>query len=108
MRWALLSMFMTALTIGCGSSGDVVVYAALDREFSEPILNDFAKDTGLHPVAKYDVESTKTIGLTQAIISEAKPSALRRILEQRDPEHSAIAGEGALGGLSLAVCSGIS
>lgn len=58
---------------GCssGSSDEVVVYAALDREFSEPILNDFTKETGIAVVAKYDVESTKTVGLTQAIIAES-------------------------------------
>ena len=57
---------------GCssGSRDEVVVYAALDREFSEPILNDFTKETGIAVVAKYDVESTKTVGLTQAIMAE--------------------------------------
>ena len=57
--------------VGCQGSDDVVVYAALDRDFSEPVLNGFTKVTGLQVAAKYDIESTKTVGLTQAIISEA-------------------------------------
>jgi iron(III) transport system substrate-binding protein len=51
--------------------GEVVVYAALDREFSEPVLDEFTKQTGIKVLAKYDIESTKTIGLTNEIIGEA-------------------------------------
>ena len=54
-----------------GKTREVVVYAALDREFSEPILADFEKKTGIKVLPKYDVESTKTVGLTNAILAEA-------------------------------------
>jgi iron(III) transport system substrate-binding protein len=50
---------------------EVVVYAALDREFSEPVLDDFEKSAGVKVLPKYDIESTKTVGLTAAIIEEA-------------------------------------
>ena len=51
--------------------GRVIVYTALDREFSEPILkrHEALRDTRV--LAKYDVESTKTVGLTQLLIAEA-------------------------------------
>lgn len=49
----------------------VVVYSSLDREFSEPILAEYAKSTGVRVQPKFDVESTKTVGLTQAILAEA-------------------------------------
>ena len=49
---------------------EVVVYAALDREFSEPILNQFAEDSGVSVLASYDVESTKSVGLTSQIMLE--------------------------------------
>jgi iron(III) transport system substrate-binding protein len=49
---------------------EVVVYCALDREFSEPILEKFSHDSGIEVSAKYDVESTKTVGLVTAIINE--------------------------------------
>jgi iron(III) transport system substrate-binding protein len=59
---------------GCISSGntqEVVAYVALDREFSEPILQEFSATSGVTVLPKYDVESTKTVGLTQALIAEA-------------------------------------
>lgn len=50
----------------------VVVYCALDREFSEPILDDFTSQTGIATAVKYDVESTKTVGLVNAILQERR------------------------------------
>lgn len=57
---------------GCwsGSGNEVVVYTALDAEFSQPILRQFTADTGVEALPKYDTESTKTVGLTEAIIAE--------------------------------------
>ncbi len=62
-----------ALAVGClrSSPNEVVVYTALDREFSEPIFDDFTRQTGIRVLAKYDTESTKTVGLANAIIAEA-------------------------------------
>jgi iron(III) transport system substrate-binding protein len=51
--------------------GVVVVYAALDREFSEPILHEFTERTGIRVECVYDAESTKTVGLTNRIRGEA-------------------------------------
>lgn len=67
--WLIVGLSFTV--IGCDRPPEVVVYAALDREFSEPILNDFTTTTQVKTLAKYDLESTKTVGLTQAIIQEA-------------------------------------
>jgi iron(III) transport system substrate-binding protein len=61
---------------GCWSrSGpEVVVYTALDSEFSQPILRQFEAESGIAALAKFDTESTKTVGLTEAIIAErARP-----------------------------------
>jgi iron(III) transport system substrate-binding protein len=52
-------------------SGRVVVYSALDREFAEPVLKAYEKSTGTSVVSKFDVESTKTVGLTNLLIAEA-------------------------------------
>lgn len=66
-------ILLLALT-GCVSraESDVVVYSALDQEFSFPLLNAFERstdhDTGV--IAKFDVESTKTVGLVNLIIAE--------------------------------------
>jgi len=64
------------LSTGCvrRSESDVVVYSALDREFAFPILASFERSTdgGTKVIAKYDVESTKTIGLVNLIIAEGE------------------------------------
>ena len=69
-----LSLLICAsvLLFGCWSppGQQVVVYSALDREFSEPVLDDFSKATGIYVLAKYDDESTKTVGLTNILIQE--------------------------------------
>ncbi|MDA1049883.1 MAG: extracellular solute-binding protein [Planctomycetota bacterium] len=69
---ALSSLLASAAGCWSRAEQEVVVYAALDREFSEPILNDFQAATGIHVLDKYDVESTKTVGLVSAIIQEQK------------------------------------
>lgn len=60
---------------GCffpSSKPEVVVYASLDREFSEPILKDFEKQTGIRVRTKFDSESQKTVGLTAQILTESQ------------------------------------
>ncbi len=74
---------MLGLLAGCGGSRDgaggaprkqVVVYSAQDREFAEPILRAYEKQAGVEILPKFDVESTKTVGLANDIIAEkARP-----------------------------------
>ena len=63
------------LTSGLASPGiaadTVVIYSSLDREFSEPILKAYEKSSGTRVLSKFDVEATKTVGLTNLIIAEA-------------------------------------
>lgn len=72
MTMRLLLLMILALALGCSGKEQpqVVVYAALDREFSEPVLNAFQQQANIEVRAKYDVESTKTIGLVTALIQE--------------------------------------
>ncbi len=67
----LLSVCLILMT-GCGGprQPEVVVYTALDRVFSEPILNEFEAQTGIKALVKYDSEATKTVGLVNAIRAE--------------------------------------
>lgn len=83
-RWLLSGVLLTAF--GCGRdegtsrsarNARVVVYAALDREFSEPILKAYQARSGVRVDAKYDVESTKTVGLTEAVAAEARGGRTR-------------------------------
>src|SRR4030043_1766057 len=52
------------------SERTVVIYTSVDQVYSEPILKEFEKKTGIRVKAKYDVEAVKTVGLINAIIAE--------------------------------------
>ncbi len=58
--------------LGCSEKTTpvVTVYTALDEEFSKPIFEEFTKATQIEVRSKYDAESTKTVGLTEAILAE--------------------------------------
>jgi len=74
--WLALCVFGLILASGCWTSSgpEVVVYTALDSEFSQPILRQFSEASGIQALAKFDTESTKTVGLTEALIAErARP-----------------------------------
>ena len=69
-------LFLTGVLIGSAgclpsAKQEVVVYVALDKPFSEPILKDFEKQTGIRVLPKYDVESNKTVGLANEILAQA-------------------------------------
>ncbi|TAH38667.1 MAG: extracellular solute-binding protein [Planctomycetota bacterium] len=67
-RW----LWAAAAVLGaCGREPDLVVYCALDRDYSEPILERFEQHTGLRVQAQFDVEQSKTVGLVNRIIQEA-------------------------------------
>lgn len=48
----------------------VVVYVSHDEVFSEPILKDFEKETGIRVRAVYDAEETKSTGAMNRLIAE--------------------------------------
>ncbi len=49
---------------------DVVIYAAQDQVYSEPILTDFEKQTGIRVRAIFDSEAVKTVGLANRLLAE--------------------------------------
>ena len=53
-------LVMIAVT-GCipTAEREVIVYTALDREFSEPILNQFTDESKIEVLPKYDAESRR-------------------------------------------------
>lgn len=59
------------LAAACGRSPDLVVYCSLDQQFSEPLLAEFERATGLRVDAQFDVERNKTVGMVQRIRAEA-------------------------------------
>lgn len=71
----LLLLTLAAAPWGCaGDDGDdgepvVVVYTALDRILSEPILHAFEQQTGIRARPVYDVEAAKTTGLVSRLLA---------------------------------------
>src|SRR5579859_4690982 len=53
-----------------GSANTVVVYVSHDQVFSEPILKDFEKDSGIKVRAVFDTEETKSAGVMNRLIAE--------------------------------------
>lgn len=49
----------------------VTVYVSEDQVFSEPILKDFEKETGIKVYAVYDSEESKSTGVMNRLIAEA-------------------------------------
>ncbi|MBN2023620.1 MAG: extracellular solute-binding protein [Pirellulales bacterium] len=71
--YRLLVLILASLPLGgcwSASESEVVVYTALDSEFSQPIFDDYQTETGAIVRPKFDTESTKTVGLTEAILAE--------------------------------------
>lgn len=68
----VLSVLLLVIT-GCGDTDthtqEVVVFTALDRVYSEPILKRFEEQTGIKVLVKYDAEASKTTGLINQIIA---------------------------------------
>ncbi len=69
---AVLLTFFMIIIAGCTESDvkEVVVYTSLDQVFSEPVLRNFEKETGIKVKAVYDVEAAKTTGLVNRLIAE--------------------------------------
>ena len=53
-------------------SNEVVVYNTVDHVFTEPILQDFEKKTGIKVRAIFDTEETKSTGIMNRIIAESE------------------------------------
>ncbi len=74
-RWILLSsLFLGLLLSACNQKTSkqnvVTVYVSEDQVFSEPILKDFEKDTGIKVQAVFDTEEAKSTGTMNRLIAE--------------------------------------
>ena len=70
---AILVALFIAVGVGIfarGGGNTVVVYVSHDQVFSEPILKDFEKDTGIKVKAVFDTEETKSAGAMNRLIAE--------------------------------------
>jgi iron(III) transport system substrate-binding protein len=77
-RGLLIAVMLVGLLVvlgllwrGSGSGANsVVIYVSHDQVFSEPILKDFERDTGIRVRALYDTEETKSAGLMNRLLAE--------------------------------------
>jgi iron(III) transport system substrate-binding protein len=59
--------------VGCTSrapSPEVVAYSSVDKEFAEPVFQDFQRETGIQVVPRYRPDSIKSPGLAEQIIEQ--------------------------------------
>ncbi len=72
LRMIFAAVALFAVLLGCSQkkNKEVVVYTTVDQIFSEPILKDFEKQTGIKVKALFDTEETKSTGVLNRIIAE--------------------------------------
>lgn len=75
LRLIIAGLWAALLVIGltdCAKkdASTVVVYTTVDQIFSEPVLRDFEKETGIKVKALYDTEETKSTGVLNRLIAE--------------------------------------
>ncbi len=71
MKKIIILSALLLFVISCTTEkNEVVIYTSLDQVFSEPILQDFERQTGIKVKAIYDVEATKTTGMVNRLIAE--------------------------------------
>jgi iron(III) transport system substrate-binding protein len=62
-----------AVLAGCARGGrEVVVYTSVDQVFSEPVFRAFEREAGLRVRAVFDTEETKSTGVLNRLIAEAR------------------------------------
>ena len=52
------------------ATAEVIIYAAQDQVYAEPILREFEQETGIKVKAVYDSEAVKTVGLANRLLAE--------------------------------------
>jgi iron(III) transport system substrate-binding protein len=80
-----------AAAVGCSSPRPaenaprtVTIYVSTDRVFSEPVLREYEKRTGVKVNAVYDTEETKSTGLANRLLAE-KPRPQADVFWSNEP-----------------------
>lgn len=86
---SLATLVALVLLASCSRpSPQVTLYCALDREYAEPIIDQFERQTGISVRAKFDTESTKSVALAEEILRErARPRC--DVFWNNEPLHTA-------------------
>ena len=68
--FAVASVFVAGCGGGDRSSREVTAYVSADRPFSEPIMQEYQRRTGVRVNVVYDTEETKSTGLANRLLAE--------------------------------------
>jgi iron(III) transport system substrate-binding protein len=68
--WLLLAAVAMLPSCRSANSKTVVVYVSEDQVFSEPVLKDFERDTGITVKSVFDTEEAKSTGVMNRLIAE--------------------------------------
>jgi iron(III) transport system substrate-binding protein len=87
----ILATVAPIVFVGCGTREQsqtadrtVTVYVSTDRVFSEPVLREYERRTGVRVNAVYDTEETKSTGLANRLIAE-KPRPQADVFWSNEP-----------------------
>jgi len=76
------------LVSACGgaerSTREVIAYVSADRPFSEPIMQEYQRRSGVHINVVYDTEETKSTGLANRLLAE-KPRPQADVFWSNEP-----------------------
>ena len=70
MKYIITFVMLCILANVCSAGNEVVVYTSVDKIFSEPVLLEFEKKTGIKVLIIYDTEETKSTGVVNRLIAE--------------------------------------
>jgi len=65
-------LLILGIILGKSQAAEIIVYTSHDQIYSEPILKEFERNTGINVKAVYDVEATKTTGIVNRLIAERR------------------------------------
>ncbi len=71
-----LGLGLLLLVVACTEHAppEVVVYTSVDQVFSEPVFREFERESGVRVRAVFDTEETKSTGVVNRLIAEARSS----------------------------------
>ncbi len=67
---AVALLLVVHLALWRGGSEPLVVYCAHDSVYSEAVLEDFERRTGIRVAPRFDAEATKSLGLVELLLRE--------------------------------------
>jgi len=68
----LAASLLAAACAGAPAGPEVVIYASIDQNVAQPVLERFEETSGVRVRAVYDVEAAKTTGLVNRLLAEAE------------------------------------